>query len=300
VPDPDLPLVSIVTPSFNQARYLEATICSVLDQDYPRLEYIVIDGGSTDGSLELIQRYAPRLAHWVSEPDLGQADAINKGFAVARGAVFAWLNSDDVYRPGAVSEAVAYLTSHPEIGMVYSQAFYIDEAGAPIARYPAGPTDHRGLRRGITTIPQQTTFFRSRVWRIVGPLDPAFYYAMDYDLWVRLSAVSPLAFVPRVWAGFRIHDLSKSRREASRCWPEMMRVHFRDGGGRLSILYAKSLVRRVVEPIMPWRLTLRRWRFSLEGSHEGKTDGVVAAGARPGSAIGMGGAGRHPADHEGR
>jgi hypothetical protein len=99
---------------------------------------------------------------------------------------------------------------------------------------------------------------------MVGPLDPTFYYAMDYDLWVRLSAVSPIAYVPRPWAHFRIHDASKSRREAFRCWPEMMKVHFRDGGSRFSILYAKYLVRRVVEPIMPWRLTLRRWRYALE------------------------------------
>ena len=259
-----LPLVSIVTPSFNQAPYLESTIRSVLEQDYPRIEYIVVDGGSTDGSQAVIQRYAPRLASWTSEPDRGQADAINKGFSSARGEIFAWLNSDDTFRPGAVWEAVDYLRAHPEIGMVYAQAYYIDEAGAVFARYPAGPTDHRGLRRGITTIPQQTTFFRARLWRMVGPLDPTFYYAMDYDLWVRLSAVSPIAYVPRPWAHFRIHNASKSRREAFRCWPEMMRVHFRDGGSRFSILYAKYLVRRVVEPIMPWRLTLRRWRYALE------------------------------------
>lgn len=259
------PLVSIVTPSFNQAPYLEATLRSVLEQDYPRIEYIVIDGGSSDGSRELIERYAPRLAYWVSESDLGQTDAINKGFSVAHGEILAWLNSDDTYRPGAVSQAVEYLTHHAEVGMVYGQAFYVDGDGRETARYPAGPTDHTGLRRGITTIPQQATFFRGKLWAMVGPLDPSFYYAMDYDLWVRISAVSPIAYVPRPWANFRIHDLSKSRREAFRCWPEMMRVHFRDGGSRLSILYAKYLVRRVVEPIMPWRMTIRRWRFALEG-----------------------------------
>jgi len=262
--DAPLPLVSVVTPSFNQAPYLAETIRSVLDQDYPRIEYIVIDGASTDGSRDVIESFAPQLASWVSERDLGQTDAINKGFSLARGEVFAWLNSDDTYLPGAVSEAVAYLMAHREIGMVYGQAYYMNGAGEKMARYPAGPTDHRGLRRGVTTIPQQAAFFRSKLWNLVGPLDTSFYYAMDYDLWVRISALTPIAYVRRPWANFRIHDQSKSRREAFRCWPEMMRVHFRNGGTRLSILYAKYLVRRLVEPIMPWRMTLRRWRFGLE------------------------------------
>jgi glycosyltransferase involved in cell wall biosynthesis len=262
--EPVVPLVSVVPRLSIRPLYLETTIRSVLGQDYPRIEYILIDGGSSDGSQTIIDRYSSKLAYWVSEPDLGQADAINKGFAHAKGDIFAWLNSDDAYRPRAISEAVAWLLSHPEIGLVYGQAFYVDEAGRTIARYPAGPTDHQGLRRGVTTIPQQATFFRARLWRMVGPLDPSFYYAMDYDLWVRLSAVSPMAYVQRPWADFRIHDLSKSRREAWRCWPEMMRVHFRDGGSRLSLLYFKYLVRRVVEPIMPWRLAVRRWRYARE------------------------------------
>jgi hypothetical protein len=128
-------------------------------------------------------------------------------------------------------------------------------------------------------MPQQATFFRARLWRMVGPLDPTFYYAMDYDLWVRVSAVSPMAYVPRPWAHFRIHGDSKSKREAYRCWPEMMRVHFRDGGSRLSILYAKYLVRRVVEPIMPLRLAWRRWRYARERPAPG--DGTAGNGGRP-------------------
>lgn len=258
-----LPLVTIVTPSFNQAQFLGATIESVLSQDYARIEYIILDGGSTDGSVDLIRRYEGRLAAWVSEPDKGQTEAINRGFGMAHGTILAWLNSDDIYFPGAVSEAVAYLQAHPQVGMVHGAAHYVDEAGAPVARFPSSNTNHRELRRGAPRIAQQAAFFRSTAWRMVGPLDPTFYYAMDYDLWVRLSAVTPLAYVPRMWAGFRLHGASKSMTVASRCWPEMLRVHFRDGGSVFSILYAKYLVRRIVEPVMPLRMTLRRAWFRL-------------------------------------
>jgi glycosyltransferase involved in cell wall biosynthesis len=262
--DTPLPLVSIVTPSFNQSRFLEAAIRSVLEQDYPRIEYIVMDGGSTDGSREIIQRYADRLAAWTSAPDEGQTDAINRGFAQCSGEIFAWLNSDDTYRPGAVAAAVRYLQAHRDAGMVYGKAYYIDEADRVVGRYPAAPTDLRGLQRGRTTIPQQAMFFRAKLWRMVGPLDPTFFYAMDYDLWVRLASLSTIAFVPEAWANFRLQEASKSLTAASRCWPEMMRVHFRNGGSRVSVLYAKYLVRRIVEPVMPWRMRIRRWTYAWE------------------------------------
>jgi glycosyltransferase involved in cell wall biosynthesis len=239
---------------------VESTLQSVLRQEYSPLEYLVVDGGSNDGSLEIIRKYESRLAWWVSEADLGQADAINKGFAMARGEILAWLNSDDTYLPSAVGEAVAFLEQHPEVGMVYGAAHYVDGDGRVVADYPAGPTDYRGLRRGVTTIPQQAMFFRASSWRMVGPLDPTFFYAMDYDLWVRLSEVTPIAFHPRFWANFRLHPESKSLTAANRCWPEMMRVHFRDGGSILSILYAKYLLRRVLEPFMPLRM---KWRIAL-------------------------------------
>ncbi len=253
------PKVSIVTPSFNQARYLEATLRSVLEQDYPNLEYIVIDGGSTDGSLEILQRYSDRLAYWVSEPDAGQTDAINKGFARATGEILAWLNSDDLYRPGAVAQAVEFLQAHPEVGMVYGDAEFIDEHGKVIGRFAAAQTDYRKLRRGYVHIPQQAAFFRASLWKEVGPLDPSFYFAMDYDLWVRIAAVAPIRYVPRTWAAFRLHGDAKTMASADRCWPEMIRVHQRLGGGKLSVIYAKYLIRRLLEPILPYRLHARLW-----------------------------------------
>lgn len=252
----DQPLVSIVTPSYNQARFLEETIRSVLEQGYARIEYIIVDGGSTDGSLEIIQRYADRLTWWVSEPDQGQTSAINKGFARAKGDILAWINSDDTYIPLAVSEAVSYLRSHPEAGMVYGDAHLIDEDGQVIGQFPARQTDYRRLRRGYVHIPQQASFFRARLWRQVGPLDPTFYFAMDYDLWVRLARIAPLHYHPRSWAKFRLHQTGKSVISDDRCWPEMLRVHRRDGGSWLSILAFKAVIRSLIYARLPLRLRL--------------------------------------------
>lgn len=255
----EIPLVSIVTPSYNQARYLETTIQSVLSQDYPNIEYIVMDGGSTDGSVEIIKRHADQLAFWVSEPDEGQTDAINKGFARAKGEIIAWLNSDDVYRPGAISEAVAFMQTHPDVGLVYGNADYIDGEGKIIGWFPAAETDYRRLRRGYVHIPQQAAFFRASIWRMVGPLDPSFYFAMDYDLWVRIASVAPIRYHPRTWAAFRLHGDAKSLASADRCWPEMMKVHRRMGGSIFSVIYFKYILRRILEPILPLRLHARLW-----------------------------------------
>lgn len=247
----DTPLVSIVTPSFNQARYIETTIRSVLEQEYPSIEYMAIDGGSTDGSVDLIQRYADRLAWWVSEKDQGQTDALNKGFSQAKGEIFAWLNSDDTYEPGAVAAAVKYLSDHPEIGMVYADTNFIDEKGRVIGSFPAAQTDYRRLRQGYVHIPQQAAFFRADLWRQVGPLDPDFYFAMDYDLWVRLAKLAPFAYLPgQTWANFRLHTGGKTIAADDRCWPEMLKVHYRDGGSFFAPLVAKYYLRKVVAPLL--------------------------------------------------
>ncbi len=250
-----MPLVSIITPSFNQARYLEATIQSVLTQDYPRIEYIIIDGGSTDGSVEIIKRYEDKLAWWVSKKDKGQTDAINKGFARAKGDILAWINSDDTYNPRAVGQAVKYLVEHSEVGMVYADCDFIDEKGRVIGTFNAAQTDYRKLRQGYVHIPQQTMFFRAKYWKEFGPLDPSFYFAMDYDLWTRIAAHAPLKYVAgQTWSNFRIHNFGKTSADDDRCWPEMLHVHYRNGGSFFSIIVAKYYLRKIIGPLWKWRI----------------------------------------------
>ena len=247
-------LVTIITPSYNQARFLDETIRSVLSQDYPFIEYMVIDGASTDHSVDVIKKYADRLAYWCSEADNGQTEAINKGFARAKGQILAWINSDDTYNPGAVSQAVTYLQAHPEVGMVYSDLNFIDENSNVVGKFPARQTDLQRLHRGYVHVPQPATFFRAEYWRQVGPLDPSFFFAMDYDLWVRLAGVTRLQYLPGpVWANFRMHSDAKTINADDRCWPEMLRVHYRDGGSFFAPIVAKSYLRRLAAPVLNWR-----------------------------------------------
>jgi len=254
----DKPLVSIVTPCYNHARFLEAAIRSVLEQNYPRIEYILVDGGSMDGSVDLIKKYSDRLAWWVSEKDRGQTDAINKGFARATGDILAWINSDDTYEPGAVTAAVNYLQTHPEAGMVYADCNYINEDGRVIGKFPAAQTDLSRLRTGYVHIPQQTMFFRAELWKKLGPLDPSFYFAMDYDLWTRIAQHVELKYLAgQTWANFRIHTSGKTIAADDRCWPEMIRVHYRDGGTFFSPIVAKYYIRKLVAPLWSWRFRRR-------------------------------------------
>ena len=173
--------VTIVTLSFNQAAYLPETMRSVLEQDYPNLEYIVMDGGSEDGSAAIIRGFSERLAYWQSQPDQGQTDAINQGFARASGEILAWLNSDDLLFPGAVRAAVRQLQAHPEAGMVYGDALLINAAGKKIGNFPAANRLQKAAP-GYVHIPSKRLSF-ARILEQVGPLDPTFYFAMDYDLW---------------------------------------------------------------------------------------------------------------------
>jgi glycosyltransferase involved in cell wall biosynthesis len=252
-----LPKVSIITPSFNQGRFLEAAIRSVLDQDYSNIEYIIVDGGSTDESVEIIKKYEQRLAWWVSEKDRGHADALNKGFSQATGEILAWLNSDDIYFPSAVSDAVSVLKSRADVGMVYGDADLIDDSGAIVGQFGSKQTSYRQMLRGSVHIPQATTFFRADLWRQVGPLDLSLFFSFDYDLWVRLAKVSRLLYVPRRWAKFRIHGAGKTIVNDDRCYPDMLRVLEREGGSWFSLLRLRMIARKMLYSWLPWKFRLR-------------------------------------------
>jgi glycosyltransferase involved in cell wall biosynthesis len=251
------PRVSIVTPSFNQGQFLEESIRSVLEQDYPDIEYIIVDGGSTDHSVEIIQKYQSQLTWWVSEKDKGHADALNKGFSHASGEILAWLNSDDIYFPNAVSEAVSVLKANPLVGMVYGDAEFIDDSGFSTGQFGSKQTNYRQMLRGSVHIPQATTFFRADLWRQVGPLDISLFYSFDYDLWVRLAKVSQLLYVPKRWAKFRIHDAGKTIINDDRCYPDMLRVLAREGGSWLSWLRLRMIARKLLYAWLPWKFRLR-------------------------------------------
>jgi glycosyltransferase involved in cell wall biosynthesis len=203
------PRISIVTPSYNQGQFIEETIRSVLLQGYPNLEYIVIDGGSTDGSAEIIRKYESHLAYWVSEPDGGQANAINKGFKSVTGEVLAWLNSDDIYTPGAIYEAAEYFGKHAECQVAHGKTDIVDAEGLLIGNCSSEPFDLEQLLSG-NSIPQPSTFFRRDVFESVGGLDESFQFCLDYDLWLRIATLSSFDYVPRLWAKFRRHPTSKT------------------------------------------------------------------------------------------
>jgi glycosyltransferase involved in cell wall biosynthesis len=216
-------LVSIITPSFNQAEFLEQCMRSVLGQDHSGLEYLVVDGGSTDGSLEIMQKYADRLAWWASEKDAGQADAINKGLAHSHGDIVAWLNSDDYYLPGAVGAAVEVLEAHPGVALVYADMQAVDENGRlmNVLKYR-----QRSLEDLLcfSIIGQPATFMRRDAVEAVGGLDPSLHYLLDHQLWIKLASRGEILHVKDTWAAARYHAAAKNRLLAHEFGREAFRI----------------------------------------------------------------------------
>ncbi len=203
--------VSIVTPSYNQAQFLEETIESVLAQDYPEIEYVVVDDGSTDGSLEIARRYEDRLHALLARENAGQVAAINRGFERTSGGLMAYVNSDDTLLPGAVSEMVAELEADPSLVMVYGDALYTDadsnRTGYLTSRDWDPPTMVRNCDNHVV---QPSSMWTRAAWEHAGPFDERGYYFFDFELYLRLSALGPVKRVPRPWSTYREHAASKT------------------------------------------------------------------------------------------
>jgi glycosyltransferase involved in cell wall biosynthesis len=224
------PLVSIVTPSLNQGAYIGDAIESVLTQDYPRIEHIVVDGGSTDETLEVLARY-PHL-QWISEPDGGQADAVNKGFRLANGEIFGWLNADDLYMPGAVTAAVEAIRSSG-CALVHGAWRQIDADGTVIRDVPVVPFDYRRQLEAQNRVCQPGAFFTREAFEEVGGLDRSYRYAMDFELWLKLGKSYSVAHVDRIQGVYRYHSRSKTVAEPAGFVAETWRAS-RTHGARLS------------------------------------------------------------------
>lgn len=223
----ELPVVSIVTPSYNMAEFLPETIESVLSQDYPHIEYIVMDGGSTDESVKILEKYTDRL-RYVSVPDDGAPDAINRGFRMAHGEVFAWINADDTYLPGAVSTAVQHLVSHPESAAVYGQAYWVDRQGEILRPYPTRACDFEVLGTDCV-ICQPACFMRSDAFTAAGGLNPHLQYTFDYDLWIRMARQHKLSYLPEYLATTRMHPGNKTLGDRRKIFEEncyLLKEHY--------------------------------------------------------------------------
>lgn len=222
------PRISIVTPSLNQAKFIRETIDSVLTQEYRDLDYVVIDAGSTDGTLEVLRSYRDRL-RWLSQPDRGQADGTNKGVALTRGQIVGWLNSDDVYVPGTLERVARVFAAQGEADVVYGEAEHVSENGRVVGLYPTAPFDYERLA-GECFICQPATFVTRTAFEEVGGLDPDLHYCMDYDLWIRLGWRHRFAYLPERLARSRLHQSAKTLAQRGEAFRETIRMVYRHYG----------------------------------------------------------------------
>ena len=211
----NLPRVSVITPSMNQGEFLEDTILSVIGQDYPRLEYMVIDGGSQDSSVEILKKYSDRLNYWVSEPDRGQAHAINKGLIRSTGEYIGWINSDDTLTPGAINRIVDFLNSNPDVSLAYGSIYHIDQSGKRIGKAqppPGTPAFSAQTMIGDRIIIQPGSFWRRTMMENVGLLNERYHHVFDYEFWIRIilsnGCFAQISGEPL--ANFRLSPASKS------------------------------------------------------------------------------------------
>lgn len=221
----DLPSISVITPTLNQAQFIRQTIDSVIEQHYPRLEYIVIDGGSTDGTREILQSY-DRYLTWISESDQGQSSAINKGWNLSKGEILCWLNSDDYYLPDALNTVGEYFNEHPEIDLVYGDCDFVDSEGTVLRPYPTHSFDYKEfVRLTENYIPQPAAFIRRNLLEDVGYLDETLSYVMDFDYWLRIGLHHRVKYLPKKLSALRLHHSAKSVALLSEFSKELVQVY---------------------------------------------------------------------------
>ena len=259
------PLVTIVTPSFNQGEFIESTIQSVIAQTYPRIEYILMDGGSTDNSLEIIRKYQQHLTHWVSEPDQGQSHAINKGFQMACGQIWMWLNSDDVLLPGGVAAAVEAFLRFPDASLVFGDAEVIDRQGRILEEFHGWKHPRKIIdlgRRLPYSIPQPSVFMCAEMVKRAGFLNVGLNYAMDFDLFWRMTQHGRVIFFPSKVAQMRYHAGMKTTTHLKRNWQEKFCL-FRKYNRRwfFSLIWMKYLLFSLLDASPSWlQISFRRLR----------------------------------------
>ena len=254
-------MISVVTPSLNQAAYLEKNILSVLNQDYPNFEQVVIDGGSSDGTVDILKKY-PHIK-WVSEKDNGQAHAINKGFKLAKGKIIGWLNSDDVYQPGAFKKAADFFDRFEDVDFIFSHCLRIDKDDNILSMATGKDPRFWDVLYNTNFIPQPTIFFRDCVFEKTGYLDESFFLAMDIDYWRRIKKNHKMMLVKDIFASFRLHSESKTTLYLNNFKKESKASFFQNGGSIFSPYYFETFIKPKLMKIFIYNPVFRRLFFNV-------------------------------------